>query len=105
MSRKQPMPTDSDFLNTFDPSISPIISINSDVLEISLPTNVNPPLQVLNPCSINTSPNAHLPSMEFQPSSTNTTSSSTKTTSKSTSKILESTQVLENARKDTPPDL
>ena len=59
MSKKQTMPTDSDFLDSLDPSISLITSLNFDVLEQSLPTIVNPPHPNLNPCSINTSPYAH----------------------------------------------
>ena len=42
MSKTQPMPTDSDFPHTLDPSVAPITSIKSDVLELTLPTNVNP---------------------------------------------------------------
>ena len=75
------MPTYSDFIHTFDPSIPPSTCRTSEALEITLPSIVNPPHPVLSPCSHQKSPNAHLQSSEVQLPSTTTTSTLTIATS------------------------
>ena len=92
--------TDSDFLQTFYPSIWHITCINSDVSKITHHVIVNLPHPVLIQCSINTSPDSNLPPYEFQSPSTATTS-----TLNSTSKILQSTLVLKSHGNTTTSDV
>ena len=90
MSNNSPsMITDDhhDILATLEPSISPTTSIPSDVLELTLPTIVNPPHPILTQCEITSSSNLN------------------QTQNLTSTQVLELPLSLKNPRTQTPPDL